>query len=626
MEVDQSETKPGASHGGIVETSLELTPEEVTLGTVLGDGSLGTVYKGVVRQNAVSIKVLHPSVFEELGAQDAFKREMEALSFIRHPNLALFMGYTLTSDKPMIVNELLKNNLEAYLLDKEKSVLERLRIAKEAALGLSWLHRNHLAHREMKPSNILLDANLHAKVSDYGLSRVRFLTNLAKHRERSATAGSSPDLATSAELSARTALDFDELPYWTAPELLATLKLNQSLSGDVAALSLSASSESGSFGSGSGSRISYEKCDIYSFGMIVWQLLTRREPFSDTPDGSAEFQDLESFSHAVVQDKRRPEIPADTLPVLQDLIKDCLDSNPNRRPPFQSIVKRLDSAIIDYAIRDPLANKFWKDTFLTSGGDTVKWKEFCNSFATFLGLTVPGSLNILDLISINHHKIKDTSIPLDIRCLHTILVQSTSEVAQHNLVATGASSAAVSVIGANKSNTSVSKPISAANRDATTSNDDTVSMEQFGKMMDWFGPIRKDARALILSRIREVLRRPWFHGDLPTVETEARIMTRDVGTFLVRFSNSAPGVFAISKVAAPLKVNHLRVSRDQDPDNPFNFRFKLGNHIADSLEGLVELAANDYGLLFPCANPPYAYLFAEQAPVGSYVEGNEGES
>lgn len=612
MDVDQSEAKPAIGLGGIVETSLELTPEEVVLGAVLGDGSLGTVYKGVVRQNAVSIKVLHPSVFEEVGAQDAFKREMEALSFIRHPNLALFMGYTLTSEKPMIVNELLKNNLEAYLQDKEKSVLERLRIAKEAALGLSWLHRNHLAHREMKPSNILLDANLHAKVSDYGLSRVRFLTNLAKHRERSAVAGSSPDLATSAELSARTALDFEELPYWTAPELLSTLRLNQSISGDVATLSLSASSESGTFGSSAGSRISYEKCDIYSFGMIVWQLLTRREPFSGTPDGSAEFDDLESFVQGVVTDKRRPDIPADTLPVLQDLIKDCLDANPNRRPPFQSIVKRLDSAIIDYAIRDPLANKFWKDTFLTSGGDTVKWKEFCNSFATFLGLTVPGSLNILDLISINHHKIKDTTIPLDIRCLHAILVQSTSEVAQHNLVATAAPSAGSSA-----------KPASAtAARDPTSSNDDMVSMEQFGKMMDWFGPIRKDARALILSRIREVLRRPWFHGDLPTVETEARIMTRDVGTFLVRFSNSAPGVFTISKVTAPLKVNHLRVSRDQDPENPFNFRFKLGAHIADSLEALVDLAANDYGLLYPCANPPYAYLFAEQAPVGSYVESN----
>ena len=612
MDVDQSEAKPAIGHGGIVETSLELTPEEVVLGAVLGDGSLGTVYKGVVRQNAVSIKVLHPSVFEEVGAQDAFKREMEALSFIRHPNLALFMGYTLTSEKPMIVNELLKNNLEAYLQDKEKSVLERLRIAKEAALGLSWLHRNHLAHREMKPSNILLDANLHAKVSDYGLSRVRFLTNLAKHRERSAVVGSSPDLATSAELSARTALDFDELPYWTAPELLSTLRLNQSISGDVASLSLSASSESGTFGSSAGSRISYEKCDIYSFGMIVWQLLTRREPFSATPDGSAEFDDLESFVQGVVQDKRRPEIPTDTLPVLQDLIKDCLDANPNRRPPFQSIVKRLDSAIIDYAIRDPLANKFWKDTFLTSGGDTVKWKEFCNSFATFLGLTVPGSLNILDLISINHHKIKDTTIPLDVRCLHAILVQSTSEVAQHNLVATALP----------PSGSSAKPASSTASRDPTSSNDDMVSMEQFGKMMDWFGPIRKDARALILSRIREVLRRPWFHGDLPTVETEARIMTRDVGTFLVRFSNSAPGVFTISKVTAPLKVNHLRVSRDQDPENPFNFRFKLGAHIADSLEALVDLAASDYGLLYPCANPPYAYLFAEQAPVGSYVESS----
>lgn len=621
-----------------METSLELKPDEVTIGAVLGDGSLGTVYKGEVRHNAVSIKMLHPSVFAEVGAQEAFKREMEALGFIRHPNLCLFMGYTLTSERPMIVNELLKNNLEAYLQEREQhGILERLRIAKEAALGLSWLHRNHLAHRELKPSNILLDSNLHAKVCDYGLSRVRFLTNQAKNRERQEIGRDTlgvPDLATSAELSARCALDFEELPYWTAPELLATLKFGSGVgvTPDFANLSLSGSSRgSGPTSSGSiavsslssslpsSSKISYEKCDIYSFGMILWQLTSRQAPFTHADDGSPMYTDLESFVEATVNEKKRPEIPSDTLPVLQELIKDCLDPNPNRRPPFLSIGKRLDSAIIDYAIRDPLANKFWKDTFLNSGGDSVKWKEFCNAFGTFLGLTVPGSLNILDLISINHHKIKDTSIPLDIRCLHAILVQSTSEIAQNILVAPLPPPSSSS-----GSHPSGQRPSLSSIKDITSSSsDDMVSMEQFGKMMDWFGPIRKDGRALILTRIREVLKRPWFHGDLPTAETEARIMTRDVGTFLVRFSNSAPGAFAISKVASPLKVNHLRVSREKDPNNPFVLRFRLGTKIADSLEELVELAADDYGLMFPCANPPYAYLFTDQAPVGSYVNAGE---
>ena len=604
MTSEQDPTKR-TREGDLVETSLELNPDEISLEHVLGDGTLGTVYKGVVRQNAVAIKVLSSEVFGEPAALETLRRELEALSFIRHPNLCLFMGYTLSSEKVMVVNEFLKSNLEVFLEDKEKGtvgMVERVRMAKEAALGLSWLHRNHIAHRELKPSNILLDINNHAKVADYGLSHARQLMNRAIARQKLSGASDpdarSPDLMTSIELSSASTLDLDQLPYWLAPELLTAMKTPSMISG-LSGLTLSSSQDSSGLKSSgsSATRISYEKCDIYSFGIILWQLLTRREPFSKAPTAAdphpgASFADLDSFIQAVTVDKVRPEIPVDTLPTLQELIKDCWDSNPNRRPPFQSIVKRLDHIIVDCAIRDPLANKFWKDTFLTSGGETVKWKEFCNAFATFLGITVPGSLNVLDLITLNHHKVKDTTIPLDIRCLHAIMVTSDPSLPP----------AITPVPGA-----------------VTSSADDTVSMDHFGRMMDWFGPIRKDAKALILSRVREVLKKPWFHGDIPTTETETRIMTRDVGTFLVRFSNSAPGVFAISKVASPLKVNHLRVNREVDAQGYSKFR--LGNHSADTLDALIDMASQDYGLLFPCANPPFAYLFASQAPIGSYVEG-----
>lgn len=591
-----------------METSLELNAEEIKLEHVLGDGTLGTVYKGIVRQNAVAIKLLNSALFDDPAVLEAFRRELEALSFIRHPNLCLFMGYTLNKDKVMVVNEYLKSSLEVFLEDKEKStvtLLERLRMAKEAALGLSWLHRNHIAHRELKPSNILLDANNHAKVADYGLARVRQLTQRAKFKLEGAGSpeqARQADLMTSIELTSISTIEMDEVPYWTAPELLAQLATTPSLNSAVASLQMDSTTEPPSANTlptitPPTSRVSYEKADIYSFGVILWQLLTRQEPFSRVTPSTAgslpPYVDLHSFIQAVVIDKVRPEMPSDTIPALQELIKDCLDFNPNRRPPFQAIVKRLDHIIVDSAIRDPLANKFWKDSFLNSGGDTVKWKDFCNSFATFLGLTVPGSLNVLDLIAINHHKVKDTTIPLDVRCLHAIMVQ--------------------------KDNTAPPTTTQAA--PTTSTADDLVHMDHFGRMMDWFGPIKKNARATILTRIREVLQKPWFHGDIPTPETETRIMTREVGTFLVRFSNSAPGVFAISKVAAPLKVNHLRVTRDTDDQG--NSTFRLGSHVADSLDALIEQASADYGLTFPCANPPYAYLFAEQAPIGVYVEGGK---
>ena len=87
MTSEQESIKTLREGAPLAETSLELLPDEVSLEHVLGDGSYGTVYKGVVRQNAVAIKVLDSTIFEEEGAREAFKREMEALSFIRHPNL-----------------------------------------------------------------------------------------------------------------------------------------------------------------------------------------------------------------------------------------------------------------------------------------------------------------------------------------------------------------------------------------------------------------------------------------------------------------------------------------------------------------------------------------------------------
>jgi len=82
-------------------------------------------------------------------------------------------------------------------------------------------------------------------------------------------------------------------------------------------------------------------------------------------------------------------------------------------------VKRLDLVVVDCAIRDPHANIFWKERFL--GLEEARWKEFINLFGEYIGLTTPGSLPILDLLAINHHRVKDTSIPLDIRCLKAVL-------------------------------------------------------------------------------------------------------------------------------------------------------------------------------------------------------------
>jgi hypothetical protein len=270
-----------------------------------------------------------------------------------------------------------------------------------------------------------------------------------------------------------------------------------------------------------------------------------------------------------------------------------------RRPPFSSIVKRLDHIIVDLAIQDPHANLFWKERFLTK--DDVRWKEFINLFGEFIGLTTPGSLPILDLISINHHKVRDSMIPMDIRCFKAVLMP-------------------------NSSTTS-----------AIDSEDEDVHLERFGAICDWFGPLKSNVS--ILERIREILKLGWFHGDIDTQESENRLVGKDAGTFLVRFSTSAPGAFAISKgsdflfsdaillsyspsqtVSAQGLILHQRISRARDDFG--NDWFCLKDQRFPSLVDLVFNCQESHLLLTPSTGSKFYNIFNMTAdmPQSGYID------
>lgn len=91
----------------------EIGPREVERGAVLGDGSFGTVYKGKCREKDVAVKVLHK---QDLDAKtlDAFRKEVEIMSKIFHPNIVLFMG-AQTKGTIKIVTELCVTDVEKIL-------------------------------------------------------------------------------------------------------------------------------------------------------------------------------------------------------------------------------------------------------------------------------------------------------------------------------------------------------------------------------------------------------------------------------------------------------------------------------------------------------------------------------
>lgn len=154
-------------------SQFEIKPEEIEIHHILGDGSFGSVYKGRCRQKDVAVKVLHN---QELNQAElaSFKHEVEVLSCLRHPNICLFMGYTLVPGKLMIVSELMDTDLDSITEKKaiNISLFTKLLMAKDIALGLNWLHANKIIHRDLKPSNLLVDSSFRVKISDFGLSQV----------------------------------------------------------------------------------------------------------------------------------------------------------------------------------------------------------------------------------------------------------------------------------------------------------------------------------------------------------------------------------------------------------------------------------------------------------------------
>ncbi|CAN6806524.1 unnamed protein product [Brassica oleracea] len=144
---------------------------------VLGEGGFGMVYHGSVKgSKQVAVKVLSQSSTQ--GYKE-FKAEVDLLLRVHHTNLVSLVGYCYEGDQLALVYEFLPNgDLKQHLSGKGgRSVINwstRLQIALEAASGLEYLHIGctpPMVHRDVKTANILLDADLKAKLADFGLSR-----------------------------------------------------------------------------------------------------------------------------------------------------------------------------------------------------------------------------------------------------------------------------------------------------------------------------------------------------------------------------------------------------------------------------------------------------------------------
>ncbi|KAK9681632.1 hypothetical protein RND81_10G016500 [Saponaria officinalis] len=157
---------------------LKSATNNFSSGNKLGEGGFGSVYKGTL-SNGEEIAVKRLARSSGQGAQE-FKTELLLVAKLQHRNLARLLGFCLAEDEKLLVYEYASNkSLDNFVFDPVKQGQlnweMRYNIIQGIARGILYLHhdsRLRIIHRDLKASNILLDANMNAKISDFGMARI----------------------------------------------------------------------------------------------------------------------------------------------------------------------------------------------------------------------------------------------------------------------------------------------------------------------------------------------------------------------------------------------------------------------------------------------------------------------
>nr|CCA24426.1 protein kinase putative [Albugo laibachii Nc14] len=261
-----------------------LNSNDIALDTIIGEGAFGKVYKGLYKHQTVAVKLMIRQNLSSIVVRE-FEKEVDIMSRLQHPNICQLIGACLKPSTRALVLEYIElGSLWDYLrANRALSIHQRAQFLLDTARGMQYLHqfRPPILHRDLKTPNLLVEKHsLNIKIADFGLARVK-----EQIHTMTGNCGTTQ---------------------WMAPEVLGNRKYT-------------------------------EKADVYSFGIVVWEVFTSQCPYDD--------MNQIQTALCVLNYDLRPPIPSKCPRFFSRLMRTCWRRDPELRPSFYRIVRTLEEKL-----------------------------------------------------------------------------------------------------------------------------------------------------------------------------------------------------------------------------------------------------------------------------------------
>lgn len=324
----------------------KLNHSDLKLQKKIGSGGYADVYNGYQKSTGkvVAIKKMHATEFTR-PTFEMFRREIEVFATLHHFAVLGLVGVCTTSPF-FLVTEFMSGGCLFDRLHCDKQSLSGTKltvIALGIAQGMAYIHSKGMLHRDLKSLNILLDADDFPKVCDFGMSRMK------PENDQELMSGGVGTMQ------------------WMAPEVLS----------------------SSSYG---------EKADVYSYGILLWEMITCDIPYRGMKDVQ--------IASAVLNQNLRPLVPQSCPLKLKKLMTLCWDRDPDKRPEFRDIIKAFESGEVAFSgtnrsVVQAYIEQFTPDSNSQTSDEQVianQDEDFVDSVMNKLGGEVQDQIQAIKLI------------------------------------------------------------------------------------------------------------------------------------------------------------------------------------------------------------------------------------